>query len=103
MRQTPVDDYLEEISTKLPEELYGRLSDAIYETVCDFDEEVDQLKSENAKLRELVVRADKLMQGVLDCSTDTVVVSHAPCCDTLYDNLYIYREDMREMGIEVQK
>ena len=50
MRQTPVDDYLEEISTELPEELYGNLSDAIYETVCEFDEEVAQLKDENAKL-----------------------------------------------------
>ena len=54
MRQTPVNDYLEDISTELPEEIYGRLSDAIYETVCEFDEEVAQLKSENAKLRELV-------------------------------------------------
>lgn len=52
MRQTPVNDYLEEISTELPEELYGNLSDAVYETVCDFDEEVAQLKVENAKMRE---------------------------------------------------
>lgn len=54
MRQTLVNDYLEEISTELPEELYGNLSDAICETVCEFDEEVAQLKAENAKLRELV-------------------------------------------------
>lgn len=54
MRQTPVNDYLEEISTELPEELYGNLSDAVYETVCDFDEEVAQLKAENAKLREFM-------------------------------------------------
>lgn len=52
MRQTPVNDYLEEISTELPEELYGNLSDAVYETVCDFDEEVAQLKAENSKLRD---------------------------------------------------
>ena len=56
---------------------------------------------ENAKLRELVLRAEKLMQGVLDNSSDTVVVSGLPCCDTLYDNLVIYREDMRDLGIEV--
>lgn len=54
MRQTPVNDYLEEISTELPEELYGNLSDAIYETVCEFDEEVAQLNAENDRLRELM-------------------------------------------------
>lgn len=54
MRQTPVGDYLEEVSTRLSEELYGNLSDAIYETICEFDEEVAQLKTENAKLREQV-------------------------------------------------
>ena len=54
MRRTPVNDYLEDISTELPEEIYGYLSDAIYETVCEFDEEVAQLQTENAKLRELV-------------------------------------------------
>ena len=61
------------------------------------------LESENAKLRELVLRADRLMQGVLDNATDTVTVSDLPCCDTLYDNLGIYREDMRDLGIEVDE
>ena len=59
------------------------------------------MQAENAKLRELVLRADRLMQGVLDNATDTVVVSDLPCCDTLYDNLTIYREDMCELGVEV--
>ena len=62
---------------------------------------VNALDEENAKLRELVMWAEKLMQGVLDNSTDTVVVSDLPCCDTLYDNLAIYRERMQELGIEV--
>lgn len=52
MRRTPVEDYLEEISTTLPEETYGYLSDAIYETNCDFDEEVASHRAENAKLRD---------------------------------------------------
>lgn len=54
MRRTPVNDYLEDISPELPEEIYGHLSDAIYETVCEFDEEVAQLKAENNKMRDLV-------------------------------------------------
>lgn len=53
MRNTPVEDYLEEVSTTLPEEIYGRLSDAIYETNVDFDQEIESRVAENAKLREL--------------------------------------------------
>ena len=65
--------------------------------------EVKQLEEERDKLRELVMRAEKLMQGVLDNAGDTVVVSDLPCCDTLFDSLSIYREDMRELGIEVEE
>ena len=54
MRKTPVEDYLEEISITLPEEAYGRLSDAIYETNVEFDQEIESRVDENAKLRELV-------------------------------------------------
>jgi hypothetical protein len=61
----------------------------------------DRLKAENAKLRELVSRADTLMQGVLDNATDTVVVSDLPCCDTLFDNLCDYRLEMLRLGIEL--
>jgi hypothetical protein len=60
-----------------------------------------QLKDENAKLRELVSRADTLMQGVLDNATDTVVVSDLPCCDTLFDNLCDYRLKMLKLGFEL--
>lgn len=67
------------------------------------EEESVKLREENVKLRELVIRADELMQGVLDNATDTVVVSQLPCCDTLLDNLEIYREGMRELGIEVEQ
>lgn len=84
-----------------------------YEEVCETSamlradmaaarERQAKLRDENAKLRELVIRADKLMQGVLDNADGTVVVSELPCCDTLLDNLEIYREDMRELGIEVE-
>ena len=70
MRQTPVNDYLKEISTELPEEIYGCLSDAIYETTCEFDEEVGLLKAENAKLREAVATAIKV-QAVLCGDADS--------------------------------
>lgn len=63
----------------------------------------DALKAENAKLRELIKLADKLMQGVLEHSKDTVVVSDLPCCDTLYDRLAEYRQAERELGIEVEQ
>jgi FtsZ-binding cell division protein ZapB len=59
------------------------------------------LERENAKLRELVSRADTLMQDVLDNATDTVVVSDLPCCDTLFDNLCDYRLKMLELGFEL--
>lgn len=62
---------------------------------------VEIVEAENAKLRELVERADRLMQGVLDNSSDTVVVSGQPCCDTLYDALCAYRRDARILGVEV--
>lgn len=71
-----------------------------YDSVLD---SAAELRAENAKLKELVIRADKLMQGVLDNAEDTVVVSELPCCDTLLDNLEIYREDMRELGVEVDE
>lgn len=54
MRKTPVEDYLEEISITLPEETYGRLSDAIYETNVKFDQEIKSRVAENVKLRELM-------------------------------------------------
>ena len=63
--------------------------------------ETNRLKEENAKLRELVSRADTLMQGVLDNATDTVVVSDLPCCDTLFDNLCDYRLKMLKLGFEL--
>ncbi len=80
MRQTPVNDYLEDISTEIPEEIYGRLSDAIYETTCEFDEEVGLLRAENAKLREQV-----------DYMTPIA----------LYAASERERDRMRELGIEV--
>ena len=85
MRQTPVSDYLEDISTGLPVDIYGNLSDAIYETVCEFDEEVAQLKAENAKLRELVDELYPLADyGAMDASE----------LDRAHDL-------MRELGVEV--
>ncbi len=89
MRQTPVNDYLEEISTELPEELYGHLSDAIYETVCEFDEEVAQLKAEADKLRKLC--ADLRFCKRHDCLT----CSHGRFCDMHFDERYA------ELGIEM--
>lgn len=50
MRKTPVEDYLEEISTSLSEETYGRLLDAIYDTNCDFDDELAAAEERGARL-----------------------------------------------------
>jgi hypothetical protein len=63
--------------------------------------DIADMLDENAKLRELVSRADTLMQGVLDNATDTVVVSDLPCCDTLFDNLCDYRLKMLKLGFEL--
>lgn len=93
MRQTPVNDYLEEISTELPEEIYGRLSDAIYETTCDFDEEVGLLKAENAKLRELV-------NGLEHC-TQLRACKDCPLYDLTEPEHCRSRRLERELGIEV--
>lgn len=102
MRQTPVNDYLEDISTELPEEIYGHLSDAIYETVCEFDEEVAQLKAENAKLRNLVHILCYCMQIHAECddcrlngSKGELAFDPLCACDGLHELL-------REVGIEVK-
>lgn len=104
MRQTPVDDYLEEISTRLPEELYGNLSDAIYETVCEFDEEVAQLKAENAKLRKLAEKAWKAAEMLCQafdgpCRDDGVTIAK-PCPMGERDEECVYgqlQRDLREL------
>lgn len=118
MRQTPVNDYLEDISTELPEEIYGHLSDAIYETVCEFDEEVAQLKDENARLQEVVSDGEENARLILGESrtlraenaklreliTD---VHEALCSDKagMFHKLILasMEDDMREMGIEACK
>lgn len=99
MRQTPVNDYLEEISTELPEELYGHLSDAIYETVCEFDEEVAQLKAENDRLRELAIRMARAL-GVRSewCNADCVREFR---CDV--DGPCQAAQMLSELGIEVSE
>lgn len=78
MRQTPVNDYLEEISTKLPEELYGNLSDAIYETVCEFDEEAAQLQAENAKLVDVLHEVEQEAIHAYHClQQDCVTIANS--------------------------
>ena len=93
MRQTPVNDYLEEISTELPEEIYGRLSDAIYETTCDFDEEVGLLKAENAKLLELAL-------GLKWCSENYGCENLCPLYDKSEPEHCREERLLRELGIE---
>lgn len=94
MRQTPVNDYLEEVSTRLPEELYGNLSDAIYETVCEFDEEVAQLKAENAKLRAVIESEIHCWKG--SCNG---CVAYRPTEDGWCDQ----QSWLEELGIEVDE
>lgn len=100
MRRTPANDYLEDISTELPEEIYGYLSDAIYETVCEFDEEVDQLKAENAKLQELVWTLANCAAGH-GCDYCPInggygYVGEHDMCESVHTR-------MRELGIEVDE
>lgn len=103
MRQTPVNDYLEEISTELPEELYGNLSDAVYETVCDFDEEVAQLKAENAKLRKMVEDLHALAESVLpERKSDYITICSVESCIDYYSRtMPAIERRMRELGVEV--
>lgn len=82
---TPVEDYLEQISTTLPEETYGRLLDAIFETECGFGKQTEQSRAENAKLRELVK----------DMYHDLSHETFPP------DWIVEYENDLRELGIEV--
>lgn len=70
-----------------------------YETLEGIGEHAERIVA----LEELVLEAERLMQGVLDQAIDTVTVSDAPCCDLLYDHLYYFREDMRELGLEVDE
>lgn len=103
MRKTPVEDYLEEISTTLSEETYGRLSDAIYETNVDFDQEIESRVAENAKLRELVRDMMRFFEDGSYCTTCEKVAecdaSEIYECDCLMHSVFTDR--MRELGIEV--
>lgn len=54
------------------------------------------LKTENAKLRELVSQMYNDMQGVLDMSTDTVWVDSI---GTLRDRMDYHMQDMAELGM----
>lgn len=94
MRKTPVEDYLEEISTTLTEETYGRLSDAIYETSCEFDEEVASYRAENAKLRKLVRDLWKA------CPTDGYYcIYHCEHYDKESESHCKLEDRMRELGV----
>lgn len=111
MRSTPVEEYLEEISTTLSEETYGRLSDAIYETNCEFDEEVASYRAENAKLivklnAEHIVRQNaevenaklrELCEDMLDCIEIRVAFGRPPTGE-MYER---FADAARELGIEV--
>lgn len=107
MRSTPVEEYLEEISTTLSEETYGRLSDAIYETNCEFDEEVASYRAENAKLivrlnTEHIVRQNtevenaKLRELCADLYAEMLTYSTAPNY-----NASVWAVKLRELGVEV--
>ena len=97
MRKTPVEDYLEEISTTLTEETYGRLSDAIYETNCEFDEEVASYRAENAKLRKLVSKFHFIdSHGCTECGHER----GDEFCEHVCWLRQVERE-MRDLGIEV--
>ena len=59
-------------------------------------ERIVALEDENAKLRELVSCMYRNMQGVLDCSTDTVFVNSFM---TLRDHMDECMEVMAELGM----
>ena len=99
MRRTPVNDYLEDISTELPEEIYGYLSDAIYETVCEFDEEVAQLQTENAKLRDSL---KALMMGTYaELCTDRDQPQCRECSMRRGDDTCVAADAMELLGIDM--
>lgn len=77
------------VTVELGEESIGRIRKAALD-------EIDSLKAENAKLRELVSSMYRNMQGVLDCSTDTVFANSIM---TLRDYMDECMEVMAELGM----
>ena len=82
------------------EELLMRNDDVVdrstYITICGIANDVSKLETENAKLRELVSCMYRNMQGVLDCSTDTVFANSIM---TLRDHMDECMEVMAELGM----
>lgn len=93
-----------------PGDLLARLEaeyeyDPMYEHLCN---ERDQLKAENAKLRELAEKAWKAAEMLCQawegpCHADGVPI-YAPCPLDERDELCVYgliQRDLRDLGVEV--
>jgi len=67
-----------------------------YNTIVGIANDVAEVEAENAKLRELVALMYRNMQGVLDCSTDTVFANDFM---TLRDHMDECMEVMADLGM----